>query len=267
MVLGLGVLLAFSLTSCGGQQAQEPQEPKEPTQEIQQAEPISAQPVMAPEEVKQEVVPAVPEEGRSVQDGDTSEEVDGTGEIAPAEEDQLFTPVEEMVYATGTVNIRASWSVESEKLGALSKGDAVTRTGTAIEGTEADGWSRVKISDGQAEDGTEQFKDAYVSNIYLSTTKPSAQQTQTTSKPSSDKGNNQGIQQDQDPSVKMPGGTPIGGTPTTGSTTQTPQGQPNISEPQDTVGLTPEEEEAATRALLGDLSGFQRGTWDEIYGN
>lgn len=187
MVLGLGVLLAFSLTSCGGQQAQEPQEPKEPTQEIQQAEPISAQPVMAPEEVKQEVVPAVPEEGRSVQDGDTSEEVDGTGEIAPAEEDQLFTPVEETVYATGTVNIRASWSVESEKLGALSKGDAVTRTGTAIEGTEADGWSRVKISDGQAEDGTEQFKDAYVSNIYLSTTKPAAQQQATTkpTKPSS----------------------------------------------------------------------------------
>lgn len=187
MVLGLGVLLAFSLTSCGGQQAQEPQEPKEPTQEIQQAEPISAQPVMAPEEVKQEVVPAVPEEGRSVQDGDTSEEVDGTGEIAPAEEDQLFTPVEEMVYATGTVNIRASWSVESEKLGALSKGDAVTRTGTAIEGTEADGWSRVKISDGQAEDGTERFKEVYVSSKYLSTTKPAAQQQATTkpTKPSS----------------------------------------------------------------------------------
>lgn len=266
MVLGLGVLLAFSLTSCGGQQAQEPQEPKEPTQEIQQAEPISTQPVVAPEEVKQEVAPAVLEEGRSVQDGDTSEEVDGTGEIEPAEEDQLFTPVEETVYATGTVNIRASWSVESEKLGALSKGDVVTRTGTAIEGTEADGWSRVKISDGQAEDGTERFKDAYVSTKFISTAKPSAQQ-QATSKPSSDKGNNQGTQQDQDPSVKMPGGTPIGGTPTTGSTTQTPQGQPNISEPQDTVGLTPEEKEAATRALLGDLSGFVDGTWDEIYGN
>lgn len=187
MVLGLGVLLAFSLTSCGGQQAQEPQEPKEPTQEIQQAEPISTQPVVAPEEVKQEVAPAVLEEGRSVQDGDTSEEVDGTGEIAPAEEDQLFTPVEETVYATGTVNIRVSWSVESEKLGALSKGDAVTRTGTAIEGTEADGWSRIKISDGQAEDGTEQFKEVYVSTRYLSTTKPSAQQQATTkpTKPSS----------------------------------------------------------------------------------
>lgn len=187
LAVGLSALLVLSLASCGGQQAQEPQEAKEPTQEIQQAEPISTQPVVTPEEVKQEVAPAVLEEGRSVQDGDTSEEVDGTGEIAPAEEDQLFTPVEETVYATGTVNIRASWSVESEKLGALSKGDAVTRTGTAIEGTEADGWSRVKISDGQAEDGTEQFKEVYVSNKYLSTTKPSAQQQATTkpSKPSS----------------------------------------------------------------------------------
>lgn len=191
LAVGLSALLVLSLASCGGQQAQEPQEPKEPTQEIQQAEPISTQPVVAPEEVKQEVAPAVsevvPEEGRSVQDGDTSEEVDGTGEIAPAEEDQLFTPVEEMVYATGTVNIRASWSVESEKLGALSKGDAVTRTGTAIEGTEADGWSRVKISDGRAEDGTEQFKEVYVSTRYLSTTKPAAQQQATTkpTKPSS----------------------------------------------------------------------------------
>lgn len=53
MAFGLSALLVLSLVSCGGQQAQEPQEPK---QEIQQAEPISAQPVVAPEEVKQEIV-------------------------------------------------------------------------------------------------------------------------------------------------------------------------------------------------------------------
>lgn len=48
LALGLSALLALSLVSCGGQQAQEPQEP---TQEIQQAEPISAQPTAATVEV------------------------------------------------------------------------------------------------------------------------------------------------------------------------------------------------------------------------
>lgn len=63
LAFGLSALLVLSLVSCGGQQAQEPQEPK---QEVQQAEPISAQPVVAPEEVKQEIMPTasetVPEE-------------------------------------------------------------------------------------------------------------------------------------------------------------------------------------------------------------
>lgn len=192
LAFGLSALLALSLASCGGQQAQKPQEP----QEVQQAEPISTQPVVAPVEVKREVVPAaapetVLEEGRSVQDGDTSGEIDDTGEIEPVE---LFTDVEETVYATGTVNIRSSWSVESEKLGSLGKGDSVIRTGIAIEGTEAEGWSRVKISDGQAEDGTEQFKIVYISNKYLSTTKPTQAQA---SKPSGGQQQTQQTQQTQ----------------------------------------------------------------------
>lgn len=268
LAFGLSALLALSLASCGGQQAQEPQE-------VQQAEPISTQPVVAPVEVKQEVVPAaapetVPEEGRSVQDGDTSGEIDDTGEIEPVE---LFTDVEETVYATGTVNIRSSWSVESEKLGALSKGDAVTRTGTAIEGTEAEGWSQVKISDGQAEDGTEQFKIVYISNKYLSTTKPTQAQAQA-SKPSggqqkqqtqqnSGKQDNGGTQQQQDPSVDMPSGTPI-----TGSQSQ--QSQPTSTSPRPNNNVTndPDFIEAATRAMLGEnVSGFHAGSWDDYYGN
>lgn len=59
LALGLSALLALSLVSCGGQQTQEPQEPK---QEIQQAEPISAQPVMTPEEVKREIMPTASEQ-------------------------------------------------------------------------------------------------------------------------------------------------------------------------------------------------------------
>ena len=85
----------------------------------------------------------------------------------PEGEVQLFTEVNETVYATGTVNIRAGWSADSEKLGSLSAGESVTRTGTSIAGTEAEGWSRVELSDGST---------AYVSNKYLSTTKPVAQQ-------------------------------------------------------------------------------------------
>lgn len=53
LAFGLSALLILSLASCGGQQTPKPEEPK---QEVQQAEPISAQPVMAPEEVKREIV-------------------------------------------------------------------------------------------------------------------------------------------------------------------------------------------------------------------
>ena len=73
-----------------------------------------------------------------------------------------FTEVDETVYATSTVNIRAGYSADSDKLGSLSTGSSVTRTGIGTE--EADGWSRVSLSDGTV---------AYISSQYLSTTKPS----------------------------------------------------------------------------------------------
>lgn len=73
-----------------------------------------------------------------------------------------FTEVDETVYATGTVNIRAGYSADSDKLGSLSTGSSVTRTGIGTE--DADGWSRVSLSDGTV---------AYISSQYLSTTKPS----------------------------------------------------------------------------------------------
>lgn len=179
LVFGLSLAMLLSLTACHKPQAEQPTEPT--TTPAATSEPVQ-EPTVSPEPVKDttpekltSTTPAAstePENIQPVEDAELQEPV----------ETELFTEVNEMVYATGTVNIRASWSVESEKLGALSKGDAVTRTGTAIEGTEADGWSRVKISDGQAEDGTERFKEVYVSSKYLSTTKPAAQQ-QATSKP------------------------------------------------------------------------------------
>lgn len=59
LAFGLSALLILSLASCGGQQTPKPEEPK---QEVQQAEPISAQPVVAPEEVKREIVPTASEQ-------------------------------------------------------------------------------------------------------------------------------------------------------------------------------------------------------------
>lgn len=90
-----------------------------------------------------------------------------------------FTEVDETVYATGTVNIRAGYSADSDKLGSLSTGSSVTRTGIGTE--EADGWSRVSLSDGTV---------AYISSQYLSTTKPS-----TPSGGSKPSGNSQGSTQ------------------------------------------------------------------------
>lgn len=80
------------------------------------------------------------------------------------EANQLFTDVNETMYVTSTVNIRESYSVESTKLGTLSRGQSVTRIGIGISNSEADGWSKVILSDG---------REVYVSSDYLSATKPS----------------------------------------------------------------------------------------------
>ena len=91
----------------------------------------------------------------------------------PAEAVDPFTEVNETVYATGTVNLRSGPSTAHDKVGSLNKSDSVTRVG--IGTADAEGWSRIQLSDGST---------VYVSNKYLSTTKPVVQQQQT-SKPSS----------------------------------------------------------------------------------
>ena len=162
LISGLSLLLTFSLVGCGGQQAQ--QEPQEPKQEVQQSGAISTEPPAEPLEVKQEVVPtatAVPSEA------DPAEEVADQQEDL-TEEVQLFTDCNETVYATGTVNLRNGAGTSFEKVGSLNKGDSVTRTG--IGTAEAEGWSRIQLSNGTT---------AYISNQYLSTTKPVVQQQQT----------------------------------------------------------------------------------------
>ncbi len=181
----LAVALSLALMAgCGGQQAQ--QELQEPDQgKVQQSEPASTTPQFESMEVKNENDTAMPL--ADLEDIEP-EEADGAGifEGSGSVEVELFTEVNETVYATGTVNIRASYTADSDKLGSLSVGQSVTRTGTSIAGTEAEGWSRVELSDGTT---------AYISNKYLSTTKPVAQQP--TSKPSGGQQQQQQTQQQQ----------------------------------------------------------------------
>ena len=165
LICGLSLLLTFSLAGCGGQQAQ--QEPQDPDQrKVQQSEPASTTPPVESMEVNNEndtAKPLTELEDIEPKEADGAGIFEGSGSV----EVELFTEVNETVYATGTVNIRASYTADSDKLGSLSAGESVTRTGTSIAGTEAEGWSRVELSDGTM---------AYISNKYLSTTKPVTQQ-------------------------------------------------------------------------------------------
>lgn len=106
-----------------------------------------------------------------------------------------FTEVNETVYATTSVNVRASYSADSDKVGSLSAGASATRTGVGDNG-----WSRIVYGDSVA----------YVSSDYLTTTKPSTNTGSTqTSKPSTG-------------SSSSSGGTSSGGTQS-GSNQMTPE--------------------------------------------
>ena len=191
LIYALALALAVSLTACGQSKTEQPTDPAPSTS--------APEPIATPEPIKDttpepepEQTPAAPVETEDTQLPEETE--------SQVEQVQLFTDCNETVYATGTVNIRSSWSAESEKLGSLNKGDSATRIGTAISGTEAEGWSRVELSDGTV---------AYISSKYLSTTKPvvQQQQQQQTSKPSG--GNTtqqQQQQQTQQPSEPQGGG-------------------------------------------------------------
>ena len=174
LAVALSLALVLGMAGCGGQQAQ--QEPQEPDQgKVQQSEPASTIPPVESMEVKNENDTTIPL--ADLEDIEP-EEADGAGvfEVAGNAESDLeevdpFTEVNETVYATGTVNLRSGPSTAHDKVGSLNKSDSVTRVG--IGTADAEGWSRIQLSDGNI---------VYVSNKYLSTTKPIVQQQ--TSKPS-----------------------------------------------------------------------------------
>ena len=215
LAVALSLVLVLGMAGCGGQQAQ--QEPQDPDQgKVQQSEPASTTPPVESMEVNNENDTAMPL--ADLEDIEP-EEADGAGILEGAgnaesdlEEVDPFTEVNETVYATGTVNLRSGPSTAHDKVGSLNKSDSVTRVG--IGTADAEGWSRIQLSDGST---------VYVSNKYLSTTKPVAQQ------PSggSTQGKPSGQTQQQETSQQ-----PI-----------TPQ------QPADSSGLTPEEQAIRDKVL------------------
>lgn len=194
LIYALALALALSLTACGQPKTEQPTDPAPST--------LAPEPIATPEPIKDTTPETAPEQtpAAPVETEDTQppEETEAQEVESQVEQVQLFTDCNETVYATGTVNIRASYTADSEKLGSLNKGDSVTRTGTAISGTEAEGWSRIQLSDGTT---------AYISSKYLSTTKPVVQQQQQqTSKPSGGTTTQQQQQQTQQPSEPQGGG-------------------------------------------------------------
>lgn len=197
LVYGVGVVMAFSLVACGSQT----QEPDQPV--VQQSEPTAQPiEIKAEEPAEQKTEPTVLEGEQltvyfqkaydiinTVREDSSEEQInreiayvaksvtsdnltkdvsiklpdDYKDQYIAWRKTQAFTTCEETVYATGEVNIRASWSAESEELGTLSWGDSLTRIGKGIEGTDAESWSMVQLEDGLT---------AYVSSNYLSTSKP-----------------------------------------------------------------------------------------------
>lgn len=130
---------------------------------------------------KTETTPATPEQ--TIEDlSDIQKEPVETS--APTEQEQLFTDCNETMYATTTVNVRSSYSTNSDKLGSLTKAQSVKRTG--IGTGAAAGWSRIEFNG----------KVAYVSSDYLSATKPQV----SVSKPST--GSSSGSTQTSKPSSK-----------------------------------------------------------------
>ena len=148
LIFGLSLSLVLSLTACGvsiDNAASNTQNTTTPevSQSVESSTPI-------PEQTTPETAPT-PESVSTPAQENTA---------APQETDSLFTDCSETMYATTTVNVRSSYSTNSDKLGSLTKAQSVTRTG--IGTGAAAGWSRIEFNG----------KVAYVSSDYLSATKP-----------------------------------------------------------------------------------------------
>lgn len=195
IIYGMSLALILSMTACGGSNENAADKSQETsTPEVSQSMESSTP---TPEQTTQTAPETTP----------TPESVSTPARDDTTEQEQLFTDCSETMYATTTVNVRSSYSTNSDKLGSLTKAQSVKRTG--IGTGAAAGWSRIEFNG----------KVAYVSSDYLSATKPQVN----VSKPStgSSSGSTQTSKPSSKPSTGGSGGSSGGQTskPSTGGNT------------------------------------------------
>lgn len=193
IIYGMSLALILSMTACGGSNENAADKSQETsTPEVSQSMESSTP---TPEQTTQTAPETTP----------TPESVSTPARDDTTEQEQLFTDCSETMYATTTVNVRSSYSTNSDKLGSLTKAQSVTRTG--IGTGDAAGWSRIEFNG----------KVAYVSSDYLSATKPQV----SVSKPSTDNSSS-GSTQTSKPSTGGNSGSSSGSSG--GSTAPVPPG-------------------------------------------
>ena len=150
LLYGLSLALVFSLSACTPTQEDAPEDTNTPevTEPADTSEP-------------EQTAPAEPDDQEPQETAETTADTEPV-EPTTTEIPDLFTSVNETVYATSTVNIREGFSADTDKVGSLGRGQSVVRTG--IGTGDAEGWSQVEFN-GQT---------AYISSDYLSTVKPEA---------------------------------------------------------------------------------------------
>jgi uncharacterized protein YraI len=172
-----GALIIISLVACSGDIYQPSEKPNhintEQIEEEQMTETEEMENTQS-EEIQQETEKDVTEENSSdvnenVEKDESknenlnqTEQTDQKPQEEPKDEKPVvnFTTVDEIVYATSSVNVRKGPGTEYDKIGALSYSESIKRIGKGDNN-----WSKV-IYNGQ---------EAYVSSNYLSTTKPAVQ--------------------------------------------------------------------------------------------
>ena len=226
IIYGMSLALILSMTACGGSNENAADKSQETsTPEVSQSMESSTP---TPEQTTQTAPETTP----------TPESVSTPARDDTTEQEQLFTDCSETMYATTTVNVRSSYSTNSDKLGSLTKAQSVKRTG--IGTGAAAGWSRIEFNG----------KVAYVSSDYLSATKPQVN----VSKPST--GSSSGSTQTSKPSSKPSTG---GNSGSSGGQTSKPSTGGNTSGGGSSSG-------GSSSGGLGDLANqIQQGRDDMGY--
>lgn len=224
LIVSLAAACLLVLSACGPQELPQDSATSTDTSSVSgnTKENSGNMPVQQDTVDKTETTPTTPEQTKEDPSDMQKESVETP--VSTAQE-QLFTDCNETLYVTTTVNVRSSYSTNSDKLGSLTKAQSVKRTG--IGTGAAAGWSRIEFNG----------KVAYVSSDYLSATKPqvntstgsSGSSGGQTSKPSSkpSTGGNSGSSSGSSGSQTSKPSTSTGGSISSGGSDQV--GQPPAS--------------------------------------